>query len=78
MRMRVPAAQGVTMHPLHNELISHCLDIDRVIEVEIHSAQRSWHSTPGQLLKKAAQATPEGLRSLFVLVPNASAGHLGE
>ena len=53
--------------------IAHCLDIDRVIEVEIHSGQRSWQSTPGQLLKKAAQATPEGLLRLFVLVPNASA-----
>ena len=51
--------------------IAHCLDIDRVIEVEIHTAQRSWQSTPGQLLKKAAQATPEGLLRLFVLVHNA-------
>ena len=67
MRMRVPAAQGVTMHPLHNELISHCLDIDRVIEVEIHSAQRSWQSTPVQLLKKVPQATTKGLLHLFVL-----------
>ena len=58
-------------YPYIMNCISHCLDIDRVIEVEIHSAQHSWHSTPGQLLKKAAQATPESLLRLFVLVHNA-------
>jgi hypothetical protein len=43
------------------------------VEVEMDSGHRSWQSTPGQLLKKAAQATPEGLLRLFVLVPNAPA-----
>ena len=71
MQALVPAQQGVTMIPHIMNYTAHCLDTDRVIEVEMHSAQRSWQSTPGQLLKKAAQATPEGLLRLFVLVHNA-------
>ena len=31
---------------------------------------RSWRSTPGQLLKKLAQATPKGLLHLFMLDPH--------
>lgn len=34
---------------------------------DIFCTHRSWRSTPGQLLKKVAQAKPKGLLHLFVL-----------
>jgi len=42
MQALVPAAQGVTMIPHIMNCTAHCLDIDRVIEVEIHRGHRSW------------------------------------
>ena len=39
------------------------------IDGHIVMTHRSWRSTPGQLLKKLAQATPKGLLHLFVPIP---------